>query len=342
MDNLSKYESYIKKRAFDPLQRAKEYCNKVIEETRNVIDSYLVEHAIDKSKVCFIAVGSIGRGEALESSDIDLIPITANGTLEDFEPHDKPIRELLGERLKMHVSKGEDLTKMIQIKDLVNPASIGGDSDNSSQLTKRILVLTEGVQVGGELVLDSIKKDILTAYSQSPSTRGRHVLSLCNDVARYYRTLCIEFKAKVDVSNKDWCTRNVKLRHSRKVWYFSTILSIVSCSHENNLDTEEFKDSLLESFEETPVLRIFSSVNENQYDTVGSLVEYYSWFLQFMSHKENRKKLTDISHDERYDSKNEVFYSLKLNSDMLHLNVRSILQGLPESKRQKVIDWFLL
>jgi hypothetical protein len=88
--------------------------------------------------------------------------------------------------------------------------------------------------VSGSLEIEAIRRRILEAYAEE-RTSGRHVLSFCNDIARYYNTLCIEYKAKIDEEGKDWCTRNMKLRHSRKLWYFSNILSIVNVSEAHPL-----------------------------------------------------------------------------------------------------------
>jgi hypothetical protein len=126
--------------------------------------------------------------------------------------------------------------------------SIGGDKDASSALTKRILILTEGKQAGGNLPLDEVRRAVMGAYAGADRSRGRHVLSLCNDIARYYRTLCIEYKAKVDDPDKDWCTRNVKLRHSRKFWYFSCLMTFVAVADSNPQGDDQYINGLLDYF----------------------------------------------------------------------------------------------
>jgi len=85
---------------------------------------------------------------------------------------------------------------------LMDPDTIVGDKDDSSALTKRMLILLEGTQIGGEYSIREIRKKILKAHADSERTRGRHVLSLCNDLARYFQTLCIECEAKADVRSQ--------------------------------------------------------------------------------------------------------------------------------------------
>src|SRR5208283_74472 len=127
---------------------------------------------------------------------LDIIPVLkSNETSARFATHDKDIRALLHDNLEIKVSKGDDLTRFAEIGEFTDPDTIGGDKDDSTRLTKRILVLTEGRQAGGNYSLQEIRRQILCAYAGAERTRGRHVLSFCNDVARYYRTLCIEYKA---------------------------------------------------------------------------------------------------------------------------------------------------
>src|SRR5207249_1697249 len=115
-----------------------------------------------------------------------------------FQSHDKPLRQEIKEKLTIKVSQGDDLTKCVSVGELIDPESIGGEKDGSSALTKRILMLTEGKQAGGTLPLNEVRQAVMKAYAGADRSRGRHVLSLCNDIARYYRTLCIEYKAKAD------------------------------------------------------------------------------------------------------------------------------------------------
>ena len=162
--------------------------------------------------------------EALEASDFDFVPVTwDDATLKAYVSHDRPLRDELRKGLGVKVSAGQDLTSPVSITSLVEPDCIGGTKDNSGALTKRILILTESRQVAGGFDLGEIRRALLDAYASEDRTSGRHVLSLCNDIARYYKTLCIEYKAKIDDEEKDWCTRNMKLRHSRKFWYFANI-----------------------------------------------------------------------------------------------------------------------
>jgi len=343
MNYYTEFQKHIEARTLKTLEKASKYSLRIIEETAKSIDDYVVKNKLDSKKICFVAVGSIGRREALGASDLDIIPILLTPSyLNKFKYHDKRIRKHIANKHNIKVSAGDDLTKCISIDQLTNLKGIGGNEDNNSLLTKRILILTEGAQVYGGFTIDKVRNMILDSYSKNETTRGKHILTLCNDLARYYRTLCIEYKAKIDVTNKDWGSRNAKLRHSRKVWYFATLLSMIQSSKSHYYEISNFKRELLTLFNEPPLIRLFRSVEIQQYIIVGKLLNYYAWFLEYMSFKRNREKLTKVKYSNRYDDINNDYYKLKMNSDMVHRYICSIMNDLHPSQKQKLIDWFLL
>jgi len=172
---------------------------------------------------------------------------------------------------------------------------------------------------------------------------GRHVLSLCNDVSRYYKTLCIEYKAKADEQNKDWCTRNVKLRHSRKVWYFANILAISTLADLHPQGEEAFKQALLDSFDESPIHRLAVAICHKQPLAFGRLIENYVLFLEFMSKQTHRDELAKVQHAKRYDMTiGNPFPMMKYSSDLIHHEMMAILEEMGPAMRARIMTWFLL
>lgn len=329
-------------RAMKVLQAADEHCGKIVTSTSEIVAQFLRDREIPEGGLSFIAVGSIGRREALGASDLDLIPIAADQqALVTYKPFDKDLRKALQENLGLKVSKGEDLTSPADLASLVDPESIGGEKDDSAMLTKRLLILTEGIQVGGAFDLMDIKGQIIGAYSDQERTSGKHALSLCNDISRYYRTLCIEYKAKIDVEDKDWCTRNIKLRHSRKFWYFSNVVSIVTRAYKEPKPSN-LREGLLEVLELPPYQRLFGALRKTQYHDGGTLLEHYAWFLRFMSKPDNRKALAEIQFEDRYADENGPYYAMKVNSDMMHMLMKKLFFGFDNYRKEKILDWFLL
>jgi hypothetical protein len=256
-------QTHVNSRAWAVLEKARQHCDNLLGNVRAIADAFLVGRKLAPEDACCVVVGSVGRQEALEASDIDLIPVLRSAAaLAAFQPHDKALRQEIKDRLKIKVSQGDDLTKCVSLEELTDPESIGGEKDNSSALTKRILMLTEGKQAGGKLPLNEVRQAVMKTYAGAERSRGRHVLSLCNDMARYYRTLCIEYKAKVDDPDKDWCTRNMKLRHSRRFWYFSCLMTVVALADSNPQGDDPYIAGLLEAFDKSSAQRLFNAVRE--------------------------------------------------------------------------------
>jgi hypothetical protein len=174
-------------------------------------------------------------------------------------------------------------------------------------------------------------------------TRGRHVLSLVNDIARYFRTLCVEYKGGVDAGGKDWCIRNMKLRYSRKLWYFANLVAIVSIAERHPRGERAYEERLLEIFSRPPYMRLFEDSQTDHLVDIGRILESFSVFLEFMSSRERREALAGVAHDCRYSvDAGNPFPALKYNSDLMHTYMVDMLNGMSVSARRRVIDWFLL
>ena len=235
------------------------------------------------------------------------------------------------------------MTKCVHVGELTDQETIGGGNDSSSALTKRVLVLTESAELAGQLGLGNIRGKILAAYGEQERTRGRHILSFCNDIARYYRTLCIEYKAKVDVHQKDWCTRNVKLRHSRKFWYFSTAMAIAALAERHSQDSSRFQKGLVTELDRPPVLRLVAALQSAYSVSLGEMLERYAFFLEFMAGEDRRRALSRVKHDSRYEVRmDNPFPTVKLNSDVMHREIVRVIEELPQHIRHRVLNWFLL
>jgi hypothetical protein len=337
-------QTHVNNRSWAVLEKARQHCDTVLAKVRTVCDKFLRNNGLKPEDVCCVVVGSVGRREALEASDIDLIPVLRTAAaLAAFQPLDKALRKEINDQLATKVSQGDDLTKCVSLEELTDPESIGGEKDGSSALTKRILILTEGTQAGGTFALTEVRRAVMKAYAEGQRSRGRHVLSLCNDIARYYRTLCIEYKAKVDDPDKDWCTRNVKLRHSRKFWYFSCLMTIVTLADSNPQGDEQYIAGLLDAFDRFPVQRLFNAVREEHRGMAGRITEPFAWFLEFMAAPTHRERLRQIDHDKRYEpTLDNPFPAVKFGSDQLHHEMLSLIDSLPAHQRHRILDWFLL
>lgn len=339
--NMNKY---VPRQICNVFERSHKKSKKTLTFLKEHISEYAKANNIDIKNACFIATGSVGRFESLEASDVDLVPIFKYPRdFKLYQKSDKKLRAYLSERIGIAVSRGEDLTKATTLQQMIDQDSIGGTSDSSNALTRRILVLTEGAQAGGGFEIFRVRKAVLEAYSGQVRTRGRHALSLCNDLARYYRTLCIEYKAKVDVQAKDWCSRNVKLRHSRKMWYFCNMMCMVHLAEQNPVDSDEFTESLCREFDEPPISRLLKAMPSGGTVLVEKVLAPYAYFLDWMSDPCRRSVLERVPHDQRYNHDlQNAFPLLKKNSDLMHEAMQRVIEELPMHVRSRIYDWFLL
>ena len=337
-------EKCVRERTFNILKRAEENSKCVATKASKFVNKYVTEKMGDTEEICFAATGSVGRREALEASDLDLLPIARNDeALKKWSPYDKDLRAALADELKIKVSKGDELTAPCSLPGLTSPQKIGGDQDCSAELTKRVLLITESVSVGGGMPMVDVRTALLDAYGNEDRTSGRHILSLCNDVARYYKTLCVEYIPRVMDPEKDWGTRNIKLRHSRKFWYFSTIMSMVVLAGDHPKGDAAFKQALLEAFAKSPADRLADAIVGTHRPGLGRLLEAYGNFLEFMSRTENRDALAKVKHENRYTMEpGNPFLPMKLNSDLMHTEIMSIFEELGGSARSRIVGWFLL
>lgn len=335
---------YVAENTYKILIEATKKSENLLINSRKIIEIFLIEEDLKSDAFCFVAVGSIGRYEALDASDFDLVPIVLEQESYDkYQGLDNKLRKILSSELELKVSQGKELTKPVLLDDLSSPDNIGGEDDSREKLTQRILILTESAHAGGGIMLNSIMNNILHAYATHERTSGRHPLAFCNDVARYYRQVCIDYKFKVDAKDLDWCTRNIKLRHSRKFWYFATLLAISAITRNTRSDHGEFSDEILVILAKPPIIRLLDAATSYRRHAVGRSLDHYAIYLEFMSEPSRRKALSKIKFDRRYDAQiNNPYPRMQSNSKLMHIELLRLLDFMERDIQERVLAWFLL
>lgn len=293
----------------DVFARAKAYSGNLLEKCRSFFDARIAELKLDPGAICVAATGSVGRHEALEASDLDLIvisklPQTPKGcAAEQTDLLYKRFTEGLSAYLDIDVSEGRSVMGAVALDDLADSDKIGGDHDDRIALTRRTLVLTESAKAGGTLSLREVRRQILEAYS--PNEDNYHPLPLCNDVARYYRQLCIDYNQKHKTADREWAEKNVKLRHSRKFWYFTTGFAIVAAALSSRQEGNERRwrmgdahDRLLDALEQ-PTYERLPAPPGNVAAVRRELLSIYAAYLHKMSSSEMRKSLLAVPREQR-------------------------------------------
>jgi hypothetical protein len=188
--------------------------------------------------------------------------------------------------------------------------NIGGKNDTNDTLTRRILLLTEGYGIPQKSMFKKIRENILRKYlADIQSSTDRRPIFLLNDVIRYYRTMCVDYEYKKNEKGKPWAVRLTKLRHSRKLLYFSALLPLIE-----SIDMKSKRINWLrEQFEEyTPLERIILLLNRYGEKKHWDILKLYDNFLSFLASKVKREQLDEVDYDRR--EKNISYIEMRDNA----------------------------
>ncbi len=259
-----------------------------------------------------VVVGSIGRGEVTESSDVDWTFLIDGPS----DPgHAQAVTDIRADLEGLELEKPgrtETFGVMAFSHELVH--YIAGTHDTNENLTRRILLLIESRAVTQPLVRERVIRNILERYiahdvvvprAKPPSYALPHFLF--NDVVRYWRTMASDYAAKMWERNKDgWGLRNIKLRFSRKVIFVAGLLACYSFELAPPDDAETIRadrerlTSTLTTFvaqrlQMTPLESLASAVSRFGDDDLGrKIFTAYDRFLGILLDPESRKALKEL------------------------------------------------
>jgi len=169
---------------------------------------------------------------------------------------------------------------------------IGLDEDTNRNLTRRSLLMLESIALRNPVVHRDARRAVVEGYLGDARRSFSPPRFLLNDVVRYWRTMGVDFVAKIR-KDQGWGLRNAKLRTSRKLLFASGLLPVLRC-HE--LEVEAMTRFLLSQFEATPLDRVadaFRAYGELERG-VQTLVAY-DHFLSLLDDPEVREELDSLS-----------------------------------------------
>ena len=185
--------------------------------------------------------------------------------------------------------------------------NVGGEHDDNSKLTRRILFLLEGEALYNETGLEGIRRSLLERYV-GESVEDHHLAYfLLNDIIRFYRTMAVDYEYKITEVGKPWAIRNIKLVFSRKLLYTSGLFSVALTADRARTDKI---DCLLNLFRLPVIDRLVDICGRS---AMMPVLKYYDRFLDRMSSKEVRDHLKNLGQGARDDQcfrelKNEGHY----------------------------------
>lgn len=194
---------------------------------------------------------------------------------------------------------------------------IGGQDDTNRNTTQRILLLLESTAIGRDAAYERVLRLVLERYieddrgllyARDPGQLLPRVL--LNDIARYWRTVLIDFVNKQNERERGWALRNIKLRLSRKLIFVSGLLMCFApalhgdrsafLGKDDKPDAERIADFLLARIRVRPLdslaeVCLRPGVRE---DTARALFDTYDEFLGMLGDPDLREALSRCTMDD--------------------------------------------
>jgi hypothetical protein len=239
---------------------------------------------------CIYVVGSGGRKEMSEQSDVDLFVVRVARPASDLDNHQVrlavtraqhdvglPEPSQGGKFLKMHTAEG-------LLAHLGEPAD-----DASNAFTARMLLMLESAPLLGNLAYGKLLRRVVDAYCHDVEAHpdGYQPFFLVNDIVRYWRSLLLNYAAKVAEKGKELAEpdretdrrlRSYKLRFSRCMMCFSALASLLATTASGGVTVED----VLEIAGQSPIerLRGVRTRRPTAATHVAKLLELYASFLE--------------------------------------------------------------
>ena len=191
-----------------------------------------------------VVFGSLARDEFTQSSDVDWTLLLDGQADPKHLDVALDIVRMLDKMGAKAPSPGGTFGRFAVGHDLLH--RIGGDDDTNRNTTQRILLLLESAVLGDDAAYSRVIQNVLRRYVEEDAAGGMPEPAfkvprfLLNDIARYWRTLTVDFAQKRRLQDrKGWALRTAKLRMSRKLIYAAGLLSCYSCETELTPDDGE-------------------------------------------------------------------------------------------------------
>lgn len=272
--------------------------------------------------VALFALGSLGRLEASAASDLDLAVVYLGSETSALRATERRAAAAALLRELDFAVADKTFARALEVGALVG--DIGGQMDTSGHLTYRALILTEGAYLHAPAACAAIRGTIFRAYTEGAIASGRFFSALGNDLHRYYRTICVDYRFKVEVAGKGWALRNLKLRHSRKVWHLANLVLFCWASE---LADDAREDLLGAQLPRPPLVRIADGLAAlDAAPLAGPLFLAYERFLAAIAAPETRTHLDALAHELRHSS--TIYRALRANADDLDTAAAAIIDHL--------------
>jgi hypothetical protein len=271
-----------------------------LEKLRNSLTS--TGHLV-AGKASVYVTGSYGRGEAGQFSDLDLFLVGKNRDLDGESLHTEIsrldeicikadlIRAVRHQGLPEFSGDGEYLT-FFSVRRLTKTLGTAQD-DAANTFTARLLLLLESTPLLEPSVYTLVVGQVISAYWRDYAGREDRFMPgfLCNDILRFWRTLCINYEAGTERTPErkeaKGRLKNFKLRHSRLLTCFSGILYLLARYVQKQTVTPDDAAAMTKM---TPTRRLEWLLEQSEFEraanTVMKLIQQYQHFLSLTNYPE--------------------------------------------------------
>jgi hypothetical protein len=300
-------------------------------------------------EICVFAVGSYGRREAQKSvSDFEWMTVyddTKVSSAEALVFQSQLTAYFASIFGRKNLSINKTFGEVASFTDL--STNVGGEGDTNRALTYRMLTLCEGSTVNDSAAYDAIISRLAKTYAGS-HTAGHRLLSLATDIARYWRTLRIDYKHKVDERKKPWAVRALKLRSARRLAYFSSALHMVAFGPRIDYAKTDgpfdlgMVEGFMKSMASNPVERLIAAVEkvEGDPETTRSLLASYEKTHLALGEPSVRDALDGLDETTRMAS--GTFKEIRSGCVAMHGTAADLIRKLPDEHQKQMIEMFLL
>lgn len=249
----------------DQLKRGYAATRMAVENSRAHLDKELSAECVD-----VLGLGSMGRYEMSQASDLDFLVICNAGS-----GHDHAREQGVADELRQKAMPGVSLRppgKTGLFGGTLNDSElyeiIGLDEDTNPTHSRRVLVLEESVSLSNPRMHDRLLRTMANRYIDAiPLGQYKVPRFLVNDLARYWRQLTVDYQAKSE--SEPSSLRRLKLIGPRKFTYASSVLALLTLEL-RDLDRQGIEDRLVDVFKAPPSLRFLSELTYLR-DEVGEV-----------------------------------------------------------------------
>lgn len=290
---------------YTSIQHNRAHSEKVISDLRQKLESVTLPDGV----LCVAVCGSYARLEACQHSDLDFMIICNSGI------SGNSIREQIHAVMdELGLPKPNPRGVFSSDCYRENIIKVAGAVDESyGDLSRRLLLLLESKPLIGTVAFSGLVDEITNVYSRDiGEDKKKNFVYLLNDLIRYFRTICVNYQHAMGEEWGKWPIRNIKLRHSRVLMYFS----LIACLGRLSTYYEDDKIEKLKYYIKlTPLERLHEIYSDSNDTNFFRFAGSYDLFLQFLSDDKSRERLKNLEYKGRYKCRD--FSALKTNSDAL-------------------------